>query len=116
MSADSEAQPLLINDADGPHSANISKSKSNRLLILVVCGFLTFASQFGTYLSIPSQTAIFEQIICRNQLQLREPWNAFPNIADNEDFCKSEEVQSELALVIGYKDGLDMIPGTSRLC
>lgn len=112
MSADREALPLL-GRANGPHAAS-RKSRSKRLVVVIACGFLVFGAQFGTYLTIPSQTAIFEEIICRKYLQSHGPWDSLPDASPNGDFCKSEEVQGELALVIGYKDGLDMIPGRRK--
>ncbi|KAJ6160359.1 hypothetical protein N7470_003755 [Penicillium chermesinum] len=106
---DSEAQPLLIDRAINTRARPGRKPKWERTLVVIIGGVVTSASQFGTYLAIPAQTAIFEQIVCRKYLQLQDPWNN-PDPAGNVDFCKSEEVQSELALILGYKNGLDMIP------
>lgn len=54
------------------------------------------------------QTAIFEEIICRHHAVQSRGANA---TIDGVDPCKSELVQGELALVLGYKDTFDVLPG-----
>ncbi|KAJ5419500.1 uncharacterized protein N7487_003050 [Penicillium crustosum] len=65
------------------------------------------------------QTAIFEAIICRDyQASLRRTGagnaildSGISNALLDSNLCKSEIVQGELAIVIGYKDTFDVIPG-----
>lgn len=77
---------------------------SRKLLVLLIASILVLTADFGNYLSIAPQTQVFERIICRNYYPTL-------NAGPDETICKSEPVQSELALVNGWKDMFDMIPG-----
>lgn len=101
---DAEVEPLLI-DSDAKATCAWS---SKRLLILVACGILVLTVDFGFFLSQAPQTAVFEQIICRNY-GLHS--HKFANVtADAVNPCKSELVQGELALIQGYKDTFETLP------
>lgn len=109
---DVEAESLLT-DSSECRSPNASTSK--RLSILIVCGILVLAADFGFYLSQAPQTALFEQIICRTHgIQSRGAVNATADIPNEGDPCKSEVVQGELALVLGYKDTFEVLPGAFK--
>lgn len=112
---DAEIQPLLA-DSAGTGPARTRSGK--QWLILIVCGVLVLAAEFGFYLSQAPQTAIFERIICRSYgLDSR----GLVNATSAADPCKSELVQGELATILGYKDTFDVLPSmlalfdTSRL-
>jgi hypothetical protein len=78
-----------------------------------MCGIFVLAADFGNDMSLAPQTAIFEQIICRNQGLLSSgggtPSSGNPPV-NGSDPCKSEVVQAELALVLGYKDMFEVLP------
>ncbi|KAL4867040.1 hypothetical protein BDV12DRAFT_172074 [Aspergillus spectabilis] len=57
---------------------------------------------FGASLSIAPQTQILENIICHN---------LHPNVAASSSLCKDIDVRSELALITGWKETFDQIPG-----
>ncbi|KAJ5100024.1 hypothetical protein N7532_007025 [Penicillium argentinense] len=103
-----EETPLLAT----PNSENAQppNNRLKKLLILVVCGIFILGADFGFFLSTAPQTAIFEQIICRNYLvHSRDALNTtLPEVPGNP--CKSEVVQGELAIVNGYKDTFEVIP------
>jgi hypothetical protein len=105
-----ETQPLL---ADASTGTIPSRSNSKKLMILLMCGIFVLAADFGNDLSLAPQTAIFEQIICRNQGLLssgaESPITGNPPV-NGSDPCKSEAVQAELALVLGYKDMFEVLP------
>lgn len=102
---DAEVEPLLT-DNDSAEATCAWSSK--RLLILVACGILVLTVDFGFFLSQAPQTAVFEQIICRNYGLSS---HGYANVtADAVDPCKSELVQGELALVGGYKDTFETLP------
>lgn len=105
-----ESQPLLAANT----TANTPSKASKKLLILVVAGVFLFAVDFGAFMSSAPQTAIFEQIICRDRVHSHDMLNATRNAFQGSDPCKSEAVQGELALILGYKDGLDVLPSMSR--
>jgi hypothetical protein len=82
-------------------------------MILLMCGIFVLAVDFGNDMSLAPQTAIFEQIICRNLGLLSSGAEAPPSgnpPVNGSDPCKSEAVQAELALVLGYKDMFEVLP------
>ncbi|KAJ5994791.1 hypothetical protein N7481_001768 [Penicillium waksmanii] len=116
QSLPNETAPLLTPtpNSEPPSNGNNSSSNNNgrkKLLILVACGIFILAADFGFFLSQAPQTAIFEQIICRNYLlNSRDDVNASLLNSPSEDPCKSELVQGELALINGYKETFDVLP------
>jgi hypothetical protein len=116
QSSPNETAPLLSPTPNsGPPNNSNSNSNSNngrkKLLILVACGIFILAADFGFFLSQAPQTAIFEQIICRNYLiNSRDDVNASLLNSPSDDPCKSEAVQGELALINGYKETFDVLP------
>lgn len=110
QTAADEAQPLL---ADASRGSIPRRSNSKKLMILIMCGIFVLAVDFGNDMSLAPQTAIFEQIICRNQGLLSRgaetPSTGNPPV-NGSDPCKSEAVQAELALVLGYKDMFEVLP------
>ncbi|KAJ5196632.1 hypothetical protein N7449_007111 [Penicillium cf. viridicatum] len=115
MPPNSETDPLLaLNATRSP------TRKSTKFLILIVCSIITLSTDFGIFMSNAPQTAVFEEIICRNyQANLHRAGAGnlaldlgTANIPLDPNPCKSETVQGELAIVIGYKDAFDVIPGS----
>lgn len=78
--------------------------KSARYLLAVICVSVV-AADFGNALSFAPQMKIFESLICKQCLG-RDPIDG----AD-DDVCKSSRVQTELALINGWKGTFDQIPG-----
>ncbi|KAF3397997.1 hypothetical protein F1880_006430 [Penicillium rolfsii] len=105
-----ETLPLL---GDAPTSATSTRSKSKKLMSVLMCAITVLAASFGTDVSLAPETAIFEQIICHKQGLLSSgaetpPTGHLP--ADGSNPCKSEAVQGELALVLGYKSMFEVLP------
>ncbi|RAL15484.1 MFS general substrate transporter [Aspergillus homomorphus CBS 101889] len=99
-----ENAPLLGTD----QVPRTSASSSQKLAVMVTASMLILAMDFGFYLTAAPQTKIFEDIVCRNYMAaLGNPADAVPT----EGVCKSEPVQSELALVNGWKETSDVLPG-----
>ncbi|KAJ5682954.1 hypothetical protein N7462_006119 [Penicillium macrosclerotiorum] len=98
-----ETEPLLpgVNTPTRPIN-----SQAKKFMILLMCGIFVLAADFGNDLGLAPQTEIFEQIICRkhevNSSGAKDPSWGNP--------CKSEAVQGELALVLGYKDMFEVLP------
>lgn len=100
----------MLTDNASARATTLAQS-SKRLLILISCGVIVLAVDFGYFLSQAPQTAIFEQIICRNRgLHSRGVANATVNAVDP---CKAESVQGELATILGYKDTFEVLPSMS---
>ncbi|KKK16935.1 hypothetical protein ARAM_003759 [Aspergillus rambellii] len=98
----------LLSSGDTPPASILGPKKPGKLRVLVITSILVLAVDFGLYLTIVPQTDIFENIICRNYLaNTNQPTPAVPPV----NLCKSEPVQSELALVNGWKETFDVLPG-----
>ncbi|OJJ72219.1 hypothetical protein ASPBRDRAFT_75463 [Aspergillus brasiliensis CBS 101740] len=103
-----EREPLLPpdgpSDRDQPTGRVRSlRAVSQRFLLPLIFASVV-AADFGNYLSYAPQIAIFESIICRR-------FGADSHTLDAGAGCKSPEVQAELALVNGWKDMFDQLPG-----
>ncbi|CAI7649697.1 unnamed protein product [Penicillium viridicatum] len=100
-----ETAPLL-----GSHPTKPSQHPK-KLLISIVCAIFLLSADFGFFMSTAPQMAVYEEIICRNyQTTLRGAGND-TLIPPEANPCKSEAVQGELALVIGYQNTFDVVPG-----
>ena len=86
------------------------KHQHKRWILFLLCTVIV-TLDFGTFLSLAPQTQIMESIICRRfhpGLFIDLPHGQF--LSDDTP-CKSVDVQGELALISGWKDTLDQIPG-----
>lgn len=101
-----EHSPLLGTD----HVSDPLASASRKRIVMIAASTLVLACDFGFYLTTAPQTEIFQDIICRNYMAtLGKSSDTIPT----EAICKSEPVQSELALVNGWKETSDVLPGMS---
>jgi MFS family permease len=110
QTAADETQPLL---ADASTGTTPNRSSSKKLMILLMCAIFVLAVDFGNDMALAPETAIFEQIICRNHGLLSSGADSPPTGTipiDGSDTCKSEAVQAELALVLGYKIMFEVLP------
>ena len=103
MVAAHETQPLL---GDASEASISHRLKSKRLMILIMIAIFALGVDLGNDMGLAPQTAIFERIICRNYGLLS---TGNPPV-NGSDPCKSEAVQAELALVLGYKDMFEVLP------
>lgn len=92
-----ETAPLL-----GSHTIK-SSQHPKKLLISIVCVIFLLSADFGFFMSTAPQMAVYEEIICRDYQATLIPPEVNP--------CKSDAVQGELALVIGYQNTFDVLPG-----
>ncbi|KAK5989003.1 Efflux pump ustT [Cladobotryum mycophilum] len=104
----SETTPLLQeNGGDEPDQQPNLRAQAQRLLLLVCVSIV--AIDFGSYLSYAPQIEIFESIICR---RLHSSGLDFVYHANNStSVCKSDDVQSELALLVGWNQSFNQLPG-----
>lgn len=123
-----ERTPLLGEQRENDASANAANPESApaqddgprlpdglaRLRVLLLLCSSVVAADFGYSLAYAPQLSISESIIC-NQYHHRDAGvsHAIQASADlgGSPLCKSPEVQGELALLYGWKDTFDGIPG-----
>ena len=109
ISDEAMTEPLLGREESGEVARTKSTTKqersphlnANRALIKL-CILVALLDSSG-YLILAPQTKIFENIICDKYYMGRE----------NERDCKVMAVQSELALIRGWKDAFAQLPGLS---
>jgi hypothetical protein len=112
MSPSDDTTPLLSSDAGETGDDTISNSKSKFKthfgVVLSLCAVMLILD-ISNYIAVAPETAILEDIVCHNYY--RDSYHSkFGDVSQNER-CKVEPVQSELALINGWKDALDTIPG-----
>ena len=67
---------------------------------------------FGSFLTIAPGLRIFEDIICRHYYDDIKGAGHISLTGDiDEEFCKGDEVQEELAIVMGGMGFTDSVPG-----
>lgn len=81
----------------------------NPLYIAVVAGLTFLIVDIAGLITIAPRLAIFEQIICKEHYTQVSGGAGGTGMGD----CKVEPVQSELALINGWRETFDNIPGTS---
>ncbi|KAF3397750.1 hypothetical protein F1880_005644 [Penicillium rolfsii] len=91
-------QAPLLGPRGGPDNDTVPTPLSHsHLRLLVLVGITIVACDFGNALTLAPQISIFENLICRR--------------SGTDGDCKSPEIQAELALLIGWKETLDQLPG-----
>lgn len=65
----------------------------------------------GAYLSEPPKTRVFEANICQHYYEENDPSKIGPDGRVPENLCKIDEVQQKLAMIFGWQDTFDAIPG-----
>ncbi|KAK4215430.1 major facilitator superfamily domain-containing protein [Rhypophila decipiens] len=133
---DAESRPLLwrARAQDAISTPSINTRRRTRLLILICISIV--AADFAILLSKAPQLSILESQVCedhRNTTKIKGKvktlpiwtptvpidsiihFNVAPNDSDTQqpeqDFCKSDIVQGELAILTGWKETFDTIPG-----
>ncbi|KAJ5965379.1 major facilitator superfamily domain-containing protein [Penicillium waksmanii] len=93
-----EQAPLLGSDEGAAiHDAPLTPlSRDCQRLLIFVCISIV-AADFGNALTLAPQISIFESLICRR--------------LGTDGDCKSTAVQTELALLISWKETIDQLPG-----
>jgi MFS family permease len=94
----SEDTPLLSSECES------LRRKPTRILI-TICTLLIVVDIAG-YLAIAPQTKIFQDIVCAQYYN-----ETVATVQIDDKRCKIEPVQSQIALLSGWKDTFDQLPG-----
>ncbi|UKZ80162.1 hypothetical protein TrVFT333_007919 [Trichoderma virens FT-333] len=96
----------LLRSQDGHDSAPQPESSiapSARRTILVVAA-IQIVLNIGSYVSFAAQLAILQDIVCKGYYEQGPP------LSGDDDRCKVDAVQSEVAFINGWKDVFEMLP------
>ncbi|EED14312.1 conserved hypothetical protein [Talaromyces stipitatus ATCC 10500] len=115
MVSANERTPLLDSppDNDAPEEQPLSARKSfysieNRRVLYTIASLclVLFIFDISNYIAVVPQTAIFEEIVCRDYYS-----SGFSVLGNTSgDKCKIEPIQSEVALISGWRDTFETIP------
>jgi hypothetical protein len=86
------------------------KKKPWVLLVCLVFAFVTIVD-VGAFLAEPPKTRVFEANICLRYYQEHDPSQIGADGSVPEALCKIDEVQQKLAMIFGWQDTFDAIPG-----
>jgi hypothetical protein len=83
-----------------------------RFRLTVVLFIMVLALEIGMIMSMGPLTRIYESIACRNYYEQRDPGKIGANGQVKEELCKVNEVQTEVAAVVGYREFFDGLLST----
>ncbi|KAL4935447.1 major facilitator superfamily domain-containing protein [Aspergillus oleicola] len=99
-----ETTPLLPPQPQPAQASTTHPLRHNAHKILLLVFMVAITIDFGDCLSTTPRTQILENIICHN-------FHPDTATTSNPSQCKDADVQSELALINGWKDTFDQLPG-----
>ena len=103
-----ETTPLL-NDADSATALKPASSFRSALSVVVLIAAITLITDFAGYFGYAPQLEIFEKIICRDYFTLQGTLKIDEPLGSRD--CKIPAVQAELAIINGWKDTFETLPG-----
>jgi hypothetical protein len=112
-----EQQPLLAN-APLPGAAAQPPPKSFQRRVEVLAIFFLVIVELGAYVHTPAVSQLLEGVICEGlhpEVRSRSGYGAGGgggdgDGADDDDVCKSADVQERLARLLGWIAGLSCLP------
>ncbi|KAF2492574.1 MFS general substrate transporter [Lophium mytilinum] len=106
---DSSTTPLLPRT---PTSTSTSAQKHRKpwILVAVIGALAIFIVDLGNFMFYPARTRLYESSICLRFYQDTDP-SQIRNGTVPEQLCKINEVQDTVAMVFGWQDLFDAIPG-----
>lgn len=110
-----EDAPLLSpihSEASLPLPEPRRKEKKKPWIVLCVLVFLLIAIvDVGAFLAEAPKTRVYEANICLQYYQEQDPSKIGPNGAVPEELCKEDIIQQRMAMIFGWQDLFDAIPG-----
>ena len=81
--------------------------------LVVCCLTLYFLVEMFDMVTIAPLTALLEQSLCRTWYRSHDPSLINPGGSVEEQLCKIEPIQAEVAVLRGWKLAFDALPGTA---
>lgn len=111
-----EGAPLLSPIDSGSHDVLPSpppqKKKKKPWILLVCLAFLLIAIiDVGSFLAEAPKTRVFEANLCLRYYETHDPSKIGEDGTVPEGQCKIDEVQEGMAMIFGWQDMFDAIPG-----
>jgi len=122
MESDSQTVPsrilshdrnLLSFDSNNPLVASSSSSTGTARLVLWLCGFAVLLKGFGSDILLGAPiTRLIELAVCRRYLSIHNPDLVARDGYVDEVHCKVDDIQVEMALILGAVGLLSALVGT----
>lgn len=109
-----EGSPLLPSGRSHTSGDIFPKTKSSRSIVLFITLTFFLLNMGGGLILIPQQRLV-EDVLCREYWRGRGRGNQTsigPLDSIEEKYCKADEIQSELAYILGIQATLEFLPGT----
>ena len=111
LSDDTDEQtPLLRHNTSTSRSPPEITPSLHRKVILLMC-LVIVTLNIASYLQSIPRVRLYEIVYCRQYYQEVDPGRIGPGGVVNEDLCKVNVVQNQVALLIGWLRAFDHAPG-----
>ncbi|CBY02112.1 similar to MFS transporter [Plenodomus lingam JN3] len=115
-SIEMEGDPLLslVDSAFEPEQLplTVAKKKKKPWVLFVILVFaMVSIIDIGAFLADPPKTRVFEANICLGYYQEHDPSVIGDDGTIPEKLCKLDEIQQKLAMIFGWQETFDAIPG-----
>ncbi|KAL1596410.1 hypothetical protein SLS60_009056 [Paraconiothyrium brasiliense] len=106
----SAMEPASREPSPAPLPEHSTKKKPWKVLVFLIFVLITIVD-VGAFLAEPPKTRVFEANICARWYEENDPSKLGKDGAVPEALCKIDEVQQKLAMIFGWQDTFDAIPG-----
>ncbi|KAI5203412.1 hypothetical protein E4T39_04261 [Aureobasidium subglaciale] len=107
-----EARPLIV--ADGPSGLMVRRTTKTwaSLHVIISIAAIVFMLEVSSAIALTPQIQILETIVCEKYYDRTSPSILHPS---DDERCKTEAIQTEVALINGWKNTFEMVPGTKKV-
>lgn len=107
-----EGAPLLSREPSPAPLPPVQSTKNKPWIVLVFLVFvLVTIVDVGAFLAEPPKTRVFEANLCLRYYEEYDPSKIEKDGSVPEALCKIDQVQQKLAMIFGWQDTFDAIPG-----
>lgn len=107
-----EEEPLLSPlDATSARQLPAVPQKKPWISLVLLCFLMVSVIDIGGFLADPPKTRVFEANLCLSYYFEHDPSVISSDGTIPESLCKGDEVQQKLAMIFGWQDTFDAIPG-----
>jgi hypothetical protein len=113
-----EENDRLLSPTDGEDSLSSSsmlalqpKKRKPWILLCALLSLLVSIVDIGAFLAEAPKTRVFEANLCVRYYQEVDPSKISGNGTVPEELCKEDKIQQQMAMIFGWQDLFDAIPG-----
>ncbi|KAF2279648.1 MFS general substrate transporter [Westerdykella ornata] len=108
-----EGAPLLsrINSEEEAAVSESPKEKKPWIILCVLLFLLVSIVDVGAFLAEAPRTRVYEANLCLRYYEEHDPTKIGPGGTIPEELCKQDTIQQKMAMIFGWQDLFDAIPG-----